>query len=100
MSDKDRPAWQIEHERRVAALPAAIREAHTHCASNRAEILASSICGCFSCCTTFAPSLIEKWIDAGGTALCPRCAIDSVIGDLSGAEITIEFLTAMKQHWF
>jgi hypothetical protein len=100
MSDEDRSAWQLEHERRVAALPAGIREAHTHCSDHRAEILASSICGCFYCCTTFAPSLIEEWIDAGATALCPRCGIDSVLGDQSGAEITLEFLTAMKQYWF
>lgn len=93
----------MEHERRVAVFPASVREAHTHCSRHRAEILASS--GCFYCCSTFEPSLIEKWVDEdaageGQTALCPHCGIDSVIGDQSGWEISVEFLRTMRQYWF
>jgi hypothetical protein len=36
----------------------------------------------------------------GQTAICPRCGIDSVIGDESGYPVTREFLAAMKAHWF
>ncbi len=35
-----------------------------------------------------------------GTAFCPLCGIDSVIGDASGIPITQEFLTAMHDKWF
>lgn len=105
MTARDRPDWQMEHERWVAALPPAIREAHRHSSGHRAEILTSSVCGCFYCCSTFTPSRIDEWVDedtegVGQTALCPRCGIDSVIGDGSGAEISADFLRAMKRYWF
>jgi hypothetical protein len=90
----------VEHERRVAAFPTAIRKAHTHSAGHRAAILASSICGCFFCCATFEPAQIEDWIDMGQTALCPRCGVDSVIGDRSGATISVEFLEEMNRYGF
>jgi hypothetical protein len=105
MSEANRPSWQVEHERQVAAFPAAVREAHTHSLRHRAEILASSVCGCFYCCSMFEPSSIRDWVDEdnngeGQTALCPHCGIDSVIGDQSGSEISFEFLRTMKRYWF
>ena len=63
-------------------------------------------CGCFYCLTIFEPSEIEEWIiadnpcDKRGTAICPHCGIDSVIGESSGFPITTEFLLKMKKHWF
>lgn len=105
MGKVEGPAWQDEHQRRVESFPAAVREAHRHCSRHRSEILASSLCGWFYCCSTFKSLLIKDWIDGdengeGQTALCPHCGIDSVIGDQSGAEITAEFLETMKQYWF
>lgn len=105
MSEADRQPWQVEHQQRVAAFPVAVREAHKHCSRHRSEIVASSVCGCFYCCSTFEPSLIEEWVDQdrdgeGQTALCPSCGIDSVIGDQSGCEISVEFLRTMKRYWF
>ena len=48
---------------------------------------------------------IEDWCDSqwhpdGATALCPKCGIDSVIGDNSGYPITTEFLQQMRKRWF
>jgi len=40
------------------------------------------------------------WTDTGETAICPRCSIDSVIGDASGLPVTKEFLKEMNKHWF
>ena len=83
--------------------------AHTHCSLHRAEILRSTICGCFYCLAIFRPSEVQDWIEeppkfgisaSGKSALCPRCGIDSVIGSSSGYPITVEFLTRMKEHWF
>ncbi len=34
------------------------------------------------------------------TAICPRCGIDSVIGDKSGFALTPTFLAEMKKAWF
>lgn len=65
-----------------------------------------SVCGCFYCLRIFDPSEIEEWIiadnpiDKNGTAICPHCGIDSVIGESSGFPITTDFLRGMKKCWF
>jgi len=97
--------WQEEHKRRVAKFPHDVREAHTHSANHRAEIENSLSCGCFYCTSAFSPTTIVEWIDEdsegiGQTALCPKCGIDSVIGDRSGYPITKYFLSEMKRYWF
>lgn len=84
--------------------------AHKASIYHRDQILGSDLCGCFHCCAIFQPSKITEWTDyqapevgadkIGLTALCPECAIDSVIGSESGYPITEEFLTAMSRHWF
>ena len=84
--------------------------AHKVSIYHREQILNSSICGCFHCTEIFKPSEITEWCDfqakevggekIGRTALCPKCAIDSVIGDASGYPITREFLDGMRRHWF
>ena len=77
--------------------------AHDRSSNNREELVRSEICGCFYCVATFSPSLIKEWItERSGeqTAVCPRCGIDSVIGDASGFPITTGFLTEMRDHWF
>jgi hypothetical protein len=96
--------WQEEHRRRVAQLPADVQEAHKHASRHRAEVLRSGLCGCFYCCSTFSPQDITRWTDEvggeGQTALCPRCGIDSVLGDRSGFELSPGFLLNMKSCWF
>ena len=97
---RDEAAWIAEHRRRVAAFPRDVRVAHDHCSRHRAEVLASTACGCFYCEQAFPPGEIEDWVDDGETALCPRCGIDSVIGDASGFAITAEMLKEMRGYWF
>ena len=78
-----------------------LKQAHDHCTSNKSEIEKSEKCGCFYCLEIFDKDEITSWLNEdGGTALCPFCGIDSVIGDKSGFEITKEFLTEMKERWF
>lgn len=79
--------------------------AHSHSLRHHGEVMASTKCGCFYCCQTFAPSEIKDWIADGAaesdkTALCPHCGIDSVIGSASGYPIDKEFLERMKIYWF
>jgi hypothetical protein len=76
------------------------RAAHRHSAHHRAEILASAACGCFHCRAVFAPGAITRWIEAGQTALCPRCGVDAVIGAAAGYPLTPAFLEAMRALWF
>jgi hypothetical protein len=86
--------------------------AHRHTTNNRAEVEASSQCGCCYCMQTYRPDEIVAWsgLDVSsfddpqtlnaGTALCPRCGSESVIGDASGYEIGPPFLTRMHDAWF
>lgn len=80
----------------------AILAAHNfHSVYNRVEIMESEKCGCFYCLSTFPPSEIEEWADIGDdTAICPKCSVDSVIGDASGYPIETEFLKEMHDYWF
>lgn len=75
-------------------------EAHKKSDNHKAEIMKSELCGCFYCLAIYPPSKIEKWIDEEKTAVCPECAIDSVIGSESGFPITREFLQEMHNYWF
>jgi len=80
------------------------RGAHDHSSGHRKEIERSDSCGCFYCLAIFPPQEIEEWIDEVGgtpvTALCPKCGVDSVIGDKSGFPITQAFLGTMHSEWF
>ncbi|MDR0654418.1 MAG: hypothetical protein LBG12_14085, partial [Synergistaceae bacterium] len=59
------------------------------------------ICGCFHCLSIFSPREIKEWVkDKAGTAICPHCGIDSIIGAYSGYPITKESLAKMKAYWF
>lgn len=76
-------------------------EAHEHSSNHRSEVEASRLIGCFYCCATYPPSQIEEWIDDETTAMCPKCGIDSVIGDASGYPIGDgKFLKEMNGIWF
>lgn len=76
-------------------------EAHEHSSNHRAELEASGTAGCFYCCQSYSPSLVVEWIDDETTAMCPKCGIDSVIGDASGYPVASrDFLEQMKAVWF
>lgn len=84
----------------------AMVEAHNLSNNHKAQIEKDKLCGCFYCLTIFDPKEIEEWIiddnpcDRVGTAICPYCGIDSVIGESSGFPITKEFLEKMRDRWF
>ena len=85
--------------------------AHRHASNNRSEIEASRVCGCFCCMQLFTSLDIVAWsgLDVadfenpealqGGTALCPRCGSESVIGDRSGYSVDMNFLGQMNEAW-
>ena len=89
--------------------------AQRHSVNNRAEVEASQTCACFCCMAFFPPSEIVAFSGfdmanfddpdalnnaASETALCPRCGSESVIGDRSGYELTMPFLSRMNEAWF
>lgn len=81
-------------------------EAHKFSRNHMVQLNQDSICGCFYCGRVFNPAEITQWLidenacNSEGTALCPYCGIDSIIGGNSGFPITKEFLGKMKQYWF
>lgn len=75
--------------------------AHQFSIYNKAQLEASTKCGCFCCLKIFLPEEITDWVDPDeDTALCPYCGIDSVIGDASGYEISEVFMKKMQDRWF
>lgn len=75
--------------------------AHNFCTRQKSELEGDRRCGCFYCLKIYSPKEITNWLPEGaGTALCPYCGIDSVIGESSGYPITDEFLKEMKKYWF
>ena len=69
--------------------------------NNKKELAQSEKCGCFSCLAIYYPFEIDNWItDETGTAICPYCYEDTVIGDVFGHPITREFLEEMKNFFF
>ena len=78
-----------------------IIDAHKYSSNHRTELLKDKKCGCFYCLKIFKPKKIQSFIeDISGTAMCPFCNIDSVIGESSGYPITREFLKKMEEYWF
>ena len=77
-----------------------IIQAHEHSSNHKEELKNSSVIGCFYCCNYIKFNEIKEWIDAGDTALCPKCGIDSVIGSDSDYTISKKFLKDMNAHWF
>ena len=80
--------------------------AHYYSANHKPELEQEQICGCFYCRKIFSSSEITEWViadnplDRRGTAICPYCGVDAVLGESSGFPITREFLSAMREKWF
>ena len=86
--------------------------ARRHAQHNQVELESSVRCGCFYCLQIYSPQDIVAWSGlevsdfenpdsaCAGTALCPRCGSESVIGDTSGISIDHEFLNRMHEAWF
>ena len=98
--DGSAPQWRLDKH---IGTPIGIDyiEAHEFASNHRENLLKDRKCGCFCCLKIFDPKEIQSWIkDTSGTALCPYCGVDSVIGEYSGYPITTEFLKKMQQYWF
>lgn len=82
------------------------RRAHSAASNHMEQLKQDKRCGCFYCLRIYNPAEIEEWIiddnpiDKDGTAICPYCGVDSVIGESSGFPLTDEFLKKMKKTWF
>lgn len=95
------PRWSKQHARYRY-----LERAHNKSSNHKPELENDQRCGCFYCLKIFNPVEIKEWIvdeisiDWQGTAICPYCGVDSVIGESSGFPITYEFLKEMQGCWF
>lgn len=72
-----------------------MKEAHKHCIYNKEELEKSTVVACFHCISIWGeedlhPCLVVDYCDGGQTALCPKCGIDSLIGNASGIDLLDE----------
>jgi hypothetical protein len=83
---------RIEREREASRL-------HQHTRMNRMELEASEACGCIACERIYFPSEIVRWLE-DGTAVCPHCGVDAVVGSASGIPIIPGVLRRAHERWF
>jgi len=86
--------------------------AYRHTTHNRAEIEASSTCGCCQCLQVFPSDEVVAWAGLdfsqldqpdtadADTAVCPRCGGEAVMGDRAGFQLTPQYLGQMNEAWF
>lgn len=85
--------------------PDSIR-AHAFSSGHKASLEKDRVCGCFYCLKIFHPAQFRQWIiadnpcDREGTAVCPYCGVDAIIGESSGFPVTEAFLGEMRMVWF
>ena len=72
---------------------------HRHTRANQLELEASEVCGCIACERIYFPSEIVRWLE-NGTALCPHCGVDAVVGSASGIPIIPGVLRRAHERWF
>ena len=78
-----------------------LNNARSFSVGNQSQLQQKQLCGCFYCRKIFLSSEINEWVDDfGGTAICPYCGIDAVIGESSQLPVTPDFLKKMYQFWF
>ncbi|WP_084005615.1 hypothetical protein [Magnetovibrio blakemorei] len=78
-----------------------VEVAHKYCRKHRNSLEVSQKCGCFHCLKIFDPKEIVIWLNEGtGTAMCPYCGIDAILGDKDVGLLTPEFLQKMHDFWF
>lgn len=62
----------------------------------------SAQAGCFQCLNVFPAAEVSSWVPDKPvrTAVCPRCGIDSVLGDSMGMDISSHLLEALHNRYF
>ena len=81
--------------------PDDLRAAHAYSLNNMPALAKDRSCGCFHCLKVFDPREITEYVeDRTGSAICPYCGIDSILGESAGFPLTEDFLKAMRRYWF
>lgn len=76
-----------------------VEEASKYSIRNKDSIEKSEFCSCYYCFSTFKKDEIINWTDSKQTAICPKCSVDSVLGD-SIISFSKDFFEKLHQYWF
>ena len=67
---------------------------------NKRYIAVSNKCYCFHCLACVDHSEITEYLDAGQTAICPKCGIASIIPDSIDDTVDEKIISEMHAYWF
>ena len=67
---------------------------------NRAAVEKSEACGCYYCGQIFPGKEVKEYTDAGMTALCPHCGVDSVLSSAQNVAVCEDTLKKSHDFWF
>lgn len=77
-----------------------LERAHKREATSNVETISRSTnVGCFYCQSIYPAAEIVEYIRQDHTATCPKCGIDSVMGDAGEFPVTPEFLQRMHEAY-
>lgn len=96
LGDKFKP--ETKREKRKLRMDA-IRK---HSTDNQPDIVASEICGCYSCMNMFSPEEIKDYAPGYvfATAKCPVCGRKTVLPEHPDYKLTRHLLNELRQHYF
>ena len=76
-------------------------KAHRSTFNNCYSLFVEQECVCVYCKERFSSSeIVDFSLSSKGTALCPYCGIDSVVGEFSGYDLSDNFIKAMHEYFF
>ena len=68
---------------------------------NKMLLNQSNYAACYSCKRIFKSKDVTTFLNEGvGTAVCPYCGIDSVLGDKTGLGLSVENIQQLHDYWF
>lgn len=78
-----------------------LEAAHAYTFDNAQMLFARQSCVCIYCWERYESSeIIQISNSTLGTALCPKCGIDAIVGEISGFELSDEFIGKMYDRFF
>lgn len=78
-----------------------LANAHKASMHNKATLAFSENAGCFYCLAVVPVKRVVKYVDNGGTGICPLCGVDSLLPSSIVAQAkNPSFLSQMHDRWF
>ena len=66
---------------------------------NRGALEATGRAACFGCLQTLEASRVVEYVDAGQTALCPACGLDTLLPVHGAEDADVQLLRALNERY-